>query len=147
MALGGGQRQSGSRLTLLAATTIGAAVTGVTTTPAKALAGMNYLGVEAIFLYGAGGTTVKAWVQTSFDNGVTWVDVINFPFTTAAASKTAAVSSSVTAGTAPVAVTDGTAADSAIVNGVLGNQVRVKYTSTGTYTGLTSLAIYAVVKN
>lgn len=146
MSMNGDQHTDGQRLVLLAATTIAAAVGPLTGTVFTLLAGMNYLGVEAIFLYGAGGTTVKAWVQTSFDGGVTWVDVINFPFTTAAASKTAAVSTQITAGTAPVAVTDGTAADSAIVNGVLGSQVRVKYLTTGTYTGATSLAVYAVAK-
>jgi hypothetical protein len=146
MALSGNQHVGGRRFTLLAPLTIGVAVAATAGTAVVRLAGMNYLGVEAIFLYGAGGTTVKAWIQTSFDGGTTWVDIINLPFTTAAASKTAAVSTSVTAGTAPVAVTDGTAADSAIVNGVLGDRVRVKYVTTGTYTGATSLAVYGVAK-
>lgn len=146
MAISGDQHNSGRRFTLLAATTIAAAVGPIGGTVFTSLAGMNYLGVEAIFLYGAGGTTVKAWIQTSFDGGTTWVDIINFPFTTAAASKTAAVSTQITAGAAPVTVTDGTAADNAIVNGVLGDRVRCKYLTTGTYTGATSLALYAVAK-
>lgn len=146
MAIRGNQHISGQRFVLLAATTIAAAVGPIATTPVLLLTGMNYLGVQGTFLYGAGGTTVKAWIQTSFDGGSTWVDIINLPFTTAASRVTAAVSTGVTAGTAPVAATDGTAADSAIVNGVLGDRVRVKYVTTGTYTGATSLAIHGVAK-
>lgn len=146
MAMSGEQQQGGQRFILLAPTTIAAAVGPIATTPVTKLAGMDYLGVMAVFLYGAGGTTVKAWIQTSFDGGTLWVDVINFAFTTAAAKFTAAVSTNITAGAAPVAVTDGTAADNAVVNGVLGDRVRVKYLTTGTYTGATSLAVYGIAK-
>jgi hypothetical protein len=45
-----------------------------------------------------------------------------------------------------VAATDGTSADNATVNGVLGDRVRVKYITTGTYSGATSIAVYAVAK-
>ena len=146
MAIGGDQHIGGQRFVLLAPVTIAAAVGPVATTPVTLLTGMNYLGVEAIFLYGAGGTTVKVWVQTSFDGGTTWVDIINFPLTTAAAKLTAAVATYITAGAAPVAATDGTSADNAIVNGVLGDRVRVKYLTTGTYSGATSLALYGIAK-
>lgn len=146
MAMNGAHRNSGDQFVLLVATTISAAVGPVATTPITGLVGMNYLGVQGVFLYGAGGTTVKAWIQTSLDGGATWIDVINLPFTTAASRVTAAVSTHITAGAAPVVATDGTAADSAVVNGVLGDRVRVKYVTTGTYTGLTSLAIYGIAK-
>lgn len=146
MAASGGIHQSGQRILFLSPLTIGAAVAATASTPVTHLAGMTYLGIHAIFLYGAGGTTVKLWIQTSFDGGTAWVDVINFAFTTAAGTKTASVSTSVTGGTAPVAVTDATAADNAIVNGVLGDRVRIKYITTGTYSGATSLAVYGVAK-
>ena len=42
---------------------------------------------EAIFTYGSGGTSADVYVQTSFDGGTTWVDICNFHFTTASASK------------------------------------------------------------
>ena len=44
------------------------------------------LGLEAEFDYGTGGTSVDAYVQTSFDMGVSWIDVAEFHFTTASAN-------------------------------------------------------------
>jgi len=146
MSLGGDQHIGGQRFVLLSALTVAAAVGATAGTAVVGLTGMNYLAVEGIFLYGAGGTTVKVWVQTSLDGGTTWFDIINLPFTTAATKVTAAVSTYITAGAAPVVATDATAADNAIVNGVLGDRVRVKYITTGTYTGATSIAVYGVAK-
>lgn len=91
----------------------------------------------AKFLYGAGGTTVKAWLQSSYDN-VTWFDVKNFAFTTAAANKLGSV---VPAAVASAVLTDGTLADDLKIDGVMGRYWRVKYTSTGTYSGATSLQV------
>ena len=132
-------------LTLLAPTTIGAAVTGALGTAVDGLAAMESATLQATFSYGAGGTTVKAWVQTSFDQGNTWVDIANFAFTTAAAKKISSVRA-VTVVAAAYVPTDATLADDTIKDGVLGDRLRVKYTSTGTYTGATSLAIHCVTK-
>ena len=133
---------------LLPATTIAGAVTGIVTEP-LALGSMpepvRYLGLHANFLYGSGGTTVKAWIQTSFDGGATWFDIANFAFTTAALRKVAGVGVYIVAA-APATPTDGTLADNTINNGLLGYLVRVKYTTTGTYGGATSLEIKAVFK-
>jgi len=132
-------------MALLAPTTITTAVTGTTTTPETVMAGMKYLCVEAQFTYGSSGTTAKVWVQTSLDGGVTWIDVMNFAFTTASASKVSAVvtSTALAAGATP---TDGTLADNTIVSGLLGDRVRLKYTTTGTYAGGTSLRVDGVAK-
>ena len=97
--------------------------------------------LRADFAYGSAGTTLKAWVQTSFDGGLTWADIANFAFTTAAKIRmynltTAAVTTIATP-------TDGTLADDTAVNGFLGAMFRVKYTSTGTYAGATSITIVA----
>jgi hypothetical protein len=92
----------------------------------------------AKFLYGSGGTTAKAWLQTSFD-GVTWFDVFSFAFTTAAANKLSSTSPTATAQTP--ALTDGTLADNTNIVGLIGRYWRVKYTTTGTYAGLTSLEV------
>jgi len=134
---------------LLPATTIGAAVTGAIS-PAAATAelpvllkntgGAKAVTAQAKFLYGAGGTTVKAWIQTTFDGGASWVDIMCFAFLLAAATKISKVSTYVALAAALVP-TDGTLADDTIKDGVLGTQFRVKYTSTGTYTGATSLEI------
>jgi hypothetical protein len=137
-------KMNGQRFTLLAPLTIGAPVSGVTP-PITDLSGMRYLVVMANFLYGAAGTTVKAWVQTSLDGGLTWIDVMSFAFLLAAANKVSAVG--VYTALAAVAVPgDGVLADNTIVNGLLGDQIRVKYITTGTYTGATSLALYATAK-
>lgn len=132
-------------MVLLAPLTIGAAVAATGTTPAVGLHNMQYLAVEAVFLYGAGGTTVDAYVQTSLDNGATWLDIMNFHFTTAAATKVSAVVSA-TALAAGVSPGDGALASNTILSGLLGSEIRVKYVTVGTYTGATSLALYAVAK-
>jgi len=98
----------------------------------------------ATFLYGAAGTTVKAWVQTSMDGGTTWMDIANFAFTTAAAVR--AYNLTAAAVTSIATPVEGTLADNTSVNGFLGGMYRVKYTTTGTYTGATSLKIVAMPK-
>ena len=134
-----------SRSTLLPAHTIGAAETAIVTA-AVAIRGAKYLTAQAKFLWGAGGTTTKAWVQTSIDGGATWVDIMCFAFTTSAATKISAVTSTI-ALAAGVTPTDGTMADNTILTGLLGDLVRLKYTTTGTYTGATSLAVDIVAKD
>src|ERR1700751_1906227 len=44
------------------------------------------LTVEAQLTYGSGGTSVDAYLQTSFDGGGSWGDVCNFHFTTSTAN-------------------------------------------------------------
>jgi len=138
--------QAGYRaVQLLAQTTIAGAVTGVVTTPVTGLLGMQVVTMQAVFLYGSGGTNVTAYVQTTFDGGVTWVDIASFQFTLAAATKLQSVRAA-TAVAADYTPTDGTLAANTIKDGLLGEQLRVKYTTTGTYAGATSLAIFAVTK-
>lgn len=105
--------------------------------------------VESLTLQGTitvagGGTTAKAWVQTSLDGGLTWIDIANFAFTTSTAVRcyhlTAAAVTSI------ATPTDGTLADSTAINGLLGDRFRVKLTTTGTYTGASSFVIYAIPK-
>lgn len=141
----GAVHANGQRSILLPVTTIAAAVTGTVTTPVTLISGMEYLVCEAQFLYGSGGTTAKFWVQTSIDGGLTWIDVINFAFATAAASKVSAVVAT-TALAAGVTPTDATLADNTILSGLLGDRLRVKYTTVGTYAGATSIRIDAISK-
>jgi hypothetical protein len=88
--------------------------------------------VQASFTYGSGGTSLKAWLQTSLDFGVTWCDIYCFSVT-----QTSAVNiinlSALTAVTTPYVVTDGTLAANTVKDGILGPMFRVKTTSTGTY--------------
>ena len=125
---------------LLQTLTIAGAVTAQVTTPVVLDKVPKALTIQAKFLYGAGGTTAKFWLQTSLDQGATWIDIACFSFTTSAATKISALSSAVALAAATVG-TDGTLTGDTIVNGLLGDQYRIKYTTTGTYTGATSIDI------
>lgn len=131
--------------TLLPQTTIAGAVTDQLSAVLPGLLSMQVLTAQAVFLYGAGGTNVTAYVQTSFDQGVTWVDIACFQFTTAAATRISSVRT-VTAVAANYTPTDGALTANTIKDGLLGDRVRVKYTTTGTYSGATSLALFMVAK-
>lgn len=144
MSLSGAQTRDGANLTLLDTTTITAAVTGVTTTPIADLDGVKYIGLIGVFTYGSGGTTLKVWLQTTFDNGVTWVDVLNLAYTTATLTKVGSVATYI--GLTPATPTDATLADNTANQGLIGDQIRLKYTSTGTYAASTTIKVSAVVK-
>jgi len=95
----------------------------------------KYILAQAKFSgYGAGGTNVTAYLQTSLDAGVTWIDVMSFQFTTANATKVSKVGLA-TALAAAVTPGDGALTVNTILDGVIGDRLRVKYTTTGTYTG------------
>lgn len=93
----------------------------------------------ASFVRAGGGTTCKAWVQTSFDGGTNWMDIHCFAFTTTTALS--AVHLTGAAVTSPATPADGTTADNTAVNGFLGPLYRVKLTTTGTYTGASSITV------
>lgn len=125
---------------MLAATTITTAVTaslsGTTT-----IRNASVLVLQAVFVYGSGGTSAKAWVQTSIDGGTTWFDIASFAFTTASATRLYSLDT--TAVTSIYTPTDATLTDNTVKNGLLGDKYRVKYTTTGTYVAATSLTISA----
>jgi len=131
--------------TLLATGTISAAQSNQLSPVAYDLAGMIVLICQAGFLYGSGGTSVDAYVQTSFDGGTTWVDIMEFSFTTSAATRLHSVRV-YTAVAANYTPTDGTLTANTIKDGLLGAALRAKWSSVGTYAGATSLTIAAVVK-
>ena len=108
-------------------------------------AGYKTLSLEAIFTYGSSGTSAKAYVQTTFDGGVTWVDIACFAFTTASANKAANLSC-LTPVTTVYTPTDGSLADNTVKDGLFGSKIRTKYVTTGTYAGSTNLKLYANFK-
>lgn len=124
--------------------TLAAAVTADVTAGVFAIGRCESLTLQGVITVAGGGTTAKAWVQTSLDGGATWMDIANFAFTTSTAARAYHLT--------PVAVTtiatpsDGTLADNTAVNGFLGPVIRVKLTTTGTYTGASSFVIHAVAK-
>jgi hypothetical protein len=102
---------------------------------------MNAAAIEAQFAYGSGGTTCKVWIQTTLDNGQTWLDIACLAFTTASATKIINLSG-LTPVTMAITPTDGSMADNTVQDGVLGSALRATITTTGTY-GSTSLSVRA----
>lgn len=106
------------------------------------LAGMVSATLYAEFQYGSGGTTCAVIVQTSVNQGDDWIDICRFDFTTANAQKHATVG--VFANAAPASLA--ALASEGKLDHVLGDRLRAKVTSTGTYAGNTSVAIRAAVR-
>lgn len=100
------------------------------------------IALQATFAYGSGGTTAKVYVQTSLDDGATWIDIACLAFATTAAVKVAAVKAATARAVATP--TDGTLADDTLLDGLIGDRVRVKVISSGTYAGASSIAVSAV---
>ena len=96
--------------------------------------------MQAAFTYGAGGTSVIAYLQTSLDDGATYFDIACFSFTTSSLTNMYTVNNE-TARTTAVVPTNATLAANTVVNGLVGNHLRVRYVTTGTYTGVTLLKI------
>lgn len=115
-------------------------VTGLVSEPAEGFGDVTALTVVAQFVAMGGGTAVDLWVQTSIDQGVTWIDIAHFSW--AAASVVVAVNvSGLVSITAPVAITDGGLAVNSVREGILGDRYRTKITSIGTYAGGTRATV------
>ena len=102
--------------------------------------------LQGNFTYGSGGTTISAWVQTSVDGGATWTDIANFSFTTSSARFLYNLSG-LTPVTTEYTATDGSLTANTAKDGIIGPLLRVKYTSTGTYAGSTTLRIDATTRS
>ncbi len=103
-----------------------------TTTAVTGLGKLFGLTLQVIFTYVASAaTSVKVYVQTSIDGGNTWYDIACFAHTTASLARYAAVVGE--AQITPVALTDGTLADNTCAHGLLGDRIRLKVVSVGTY--------------
>lgn len=107
------------------------------------LGGMSAATFQARFAYGSGGTSCKVYVQTSVDQGTTWVDVACVVFGTT--TETQVFNLSAVADKALTVPTDGTLTDDTVVGGILGDRLRVKVVSVGTYSN-TTLSVRAVVR-
>jgi hypothetical protein len=112
-------------------------------TPAIGLAGMNAVTLLARFIYGSGGTTATVYFQTSFDQGQTWCDIASVQFATSSQAEVVNVSG-LDKLTTWTAQTDGTLTAGTVLDGPLGDQLRVKVVSAGTYGNSTLLSTWAV---
>jgi hypothetical protein len=126
--------------------TITTALTGDTTSGvyAASIGRVESLTVEAIFTYGSGGTNATAYLQTSLDGGTTWIDIYAFQATTASMSRVVHLTAA--AVTTPATPGDAALTANTVVNGILGALYRVKVTTTGTYAGGTTLAVWLTPK-
>lgn len=104
--------------------------------------GIQSLTVWANFDYGSSGTTVAAIVQTSLDQGVNWIDILRFDFLVA--DRKAHASVGVFA--AGAVTTYAALASEGKTDNVLGDRIRCKVTTTGTYAGNTTLSLRAAVR-
>lgn len=111
----------------------------------ESLAGMSAATISARLAYGSGGTTIKVYVQTSLDQGTTWIDIACMAFTTAGAHKVFNLSG-LTPKTTAATPTDGALTDDTSLDGVLGDRFRAKVVSVGTYAGSTVLSVRASVR-
>jgi len=133
-----------AQLNLLNAT-ITTAVTAATTTPITGLARAASLAIQCNLGYGSGGTSIDVYVQTSFDGGNTWFDIAEFSMTTSNYNKAYNLTAN-TAVTSVTALTDGSMSANTSQSGLIGDQLRLKYTTVGTYAGSTTLVVSAVAK-
>lgn len=106
------------------------------------LDGMSSVSLQATFVFGSSGTTCVAVVQTSLDGGQSWIDICRFDFSTANAKKIANISAAGALAPAAVAAL-GTESK---LDGVLGDRLRCRITSTGTYGSNTTISVRAVVR-
>lgn len=102
------------------------------------LDGMLAATLSVNFTYGSGGTTCRVTVETTLDQGLTWIEVARFLFATASEHNVVNLSAltPVTTVYTPAALSDDTVKD-----GIFGDRWRAKVTSTGVYAGNTSVSV------
>ena len=107
------------------------------------LSGALAVTLSARLAYGSGGTSCYAVVETSLDQGVTWVQIARFDFTTSGLQKVMSVS-----GLTPriAAATAGSLAADTALDGTLGDRLRATVVSTGTYAGSTVVSVRANIR-
>lgn len=125
-----------------AAITEGSSAQGAAQSWIDRLAGMESVSLQVDFTYGSGGTTFAVTVQTSLDQGASWIDIARFDFSTSSARKIANISASTASAPAAVAALS----SEGKLDGILGDRLRAKATSTGAYAANTSVSVRACVR-
>jgi hypothetical protein len=120
-----GPKDLGDHTVAAAGTIVGDWVSG--------LEGVRSVSWQLRFAYGSGGSTIKAYLQTSLDQGTTAIDIACIAMTTANLRKGFNISADIT--TALLTFGDGVLSDDTYVDGILGDRFRTKLISTGTYGG------------
>jgi hypothetical protein len=117
----------------LAAISLTTALSASAQSAITGLEGMTSVSVVALFSYGSGGTTCVVVIQTSFDEGVTWLDIARFDFATTTVRKWINLS----AGLAQAVATYAALGSEGVTDKLLGDRLRAVITSTGTYANTT----------
>jgi hypothetical protein len=125
--------------------TIGAAGTQLGEWTTADFDGMLALLVQMRLAYGSGGTSIKVYLQTTFDSSNTPIDIACFTFLLASAVKLRNFSA-LTPKATDVTPSDGALADDTSVDGVLGTKFRLKVVSLGTYGTSTQLVADMVAR-
>ncbi len=107
------------------------------------LEGMTACALSVKFGYGAGGSTSIVVVETSLNQAGSWIEIARFDFATAGAEKVINLSA-LTPKTSPYTAVALSAEGS--VDGILGDRLRARVTSTGTYSGSTTASVRANVR-
>lgn len=95
--------------------------------------------LEINFTYGAGGLTLKVVIETTFNQGTTWIEVYRAAFTTSSGERVVNVSAltPLTSPLTPAALSDDTVKD-----GVFGDRWRARKVVGATpYTGNSSVSV------
>ena len=114
------------------------------------LEGMERLTLLLSFAYGSGGTSGVVYLQTSLDQaneggvaGGTWIDIAAMSFTTS--SKSRVYNFSARTPVTAFAPADGTLTSDTQIDGVLGDRLRLKIVTLGTYAGGSIVSGRAIV--
>lgn len=111
---------------------------GVTQGYLSNLEGMLGATLSVNFVYGSGGTNCRVTIETTLDQGTTWIEVARFLFALASEQNVVNLSglTPLTTVYTPAALSDDTVKD-----GIFGDRWRAKVTSTGTYAGNTAVSV------
>lgn len=106
--------------------------------------GLEWMAAATLFVnftYGSGGATTLVYVRTTLDS-VNWIDIARFDFAQVSTAKRANLSGLETCSVAAVAALSG----EGLLQGILGDRLQVKVTSTGIYAGNTFVSVRAAVR-
>lgn len=123
--------------------TAGVSSGGVAQAFLDSLDGMSSCTLQANFAYGSDGTTLAIIVETSLDQGATWIEVAAFAFATASAEKliTLVADKEIVAAYTPGALPDDTGK-----SGIFGERWRARKISTGVYAGNSAVSVRMVAR-
>ena len=102
------------------------------------------IGLQANFVRAGGGTTCKVYLQTSLDGGTTWFDIACFAFATTSLRKLSSIKHDI-ATTPNSTASDAALTDNTVLDGIIGDRIRIKAAVVGTYTGASSLSVSACI--